>query len=388
MRLSSVGLGILVLALSISALTAQQTPSPRTGVPPAGGKGGQDISGPYEVVTGWPKPLHGNMPGDWSWGRTPSVWVESDDRIWVLQDGELPILEKPIGIGGIPIRPAAQAFEVLNQMPRHEHVVMVFDRHGNLVQDWPQHAALIKGPNRIRINPNDDSRAVWIITGNPSPGQRGPIDSRILKFSNDGTRILLNLAEANGVKFQGLDDIVFHSNGDFYVGDNTRVIRFSANGEFKAEFGTRGEGPGQLTDVHAMAIDERNRIYVADRVFGGTNPLVKPWSSRIQVFDENGKFLDLWPNFSLPQGLLYTTDGHLWVAEAYNNKLLQYDTKGTLLSSWGTLGWEAGKFFGPHAMSVDSEGNLYVAEVWGGRVQKFRPRPGSRKSLLVGRTLS
>jgi hypothetical protein len=36
-------------------------------------------------------------------------------------------------------------------------------------------------------------------------------------------------------------------------------------------------------------------------------------------------------------------------------------------------------------MSTDDEGNLYIGEVFNGRVTKFRPKPGADPSLLVGR---
>ena len=36
-------------------------------------------------------------------------------------------------------------------------------------------------------------------------------------------------------------------------------------------------------------------------------------------------------------------------------------------------------------MSVDQEGNFYVAEVGGGRVQKFTPRDGARQETLLAR---
>ena len=40
-------------------------------------KGGNDETGPYEVVVGWPQPLHGIAPDSWSWGRTAGIWPES-----------------------------------------------------------------------------------------------------------------------------------------------------------------------------------------------------------------------------------------------------------------------------------------------------------------------
>jgi hypothetical protein len=42
---------------------------------------------------------------------------------------------------------------------------------------------------------------------------------------------------------------------------------------------------------------------------------------------------------------------------------------------------------GVHQFSVDSEGNLYTSEVFGGRQQKFRPKKGVDQALLVGQPL-
>lgn len=46
-----------------------------------------------------------------------------------------------------------------------------------------------------------------------------------------------------------------------------------------------------------------------------------------------------------------------------------------------------GTLWGVHGMSVDQEGNLYVAEVDAGRVQKFRPRTGANPAYLMSRPL-
>lgn len=36
-------------------------------------------------------------------------------------------------------------------------------------------------------------------------------------------------------------------------------------------------------------------------------------------------------------------------------------------------------------MTVDQEGNVYIVEVGGGRVQKFRPRDGANPDFLVSK---
>jgi sugar lactone lactonase YvrE len=49
------------------------------------------------------------------------------------------------------------------------------------------------------------------------------------------------------------------------------------------------------------------------------------------------------------------------------------------------MGTFAGGLWGVHGMSVDQQGNLYVAEVDSGRVQKFRPKPGANPAYLVAK---
>ena len=65
--------------------------------------------------------------------------------------------------------------------------------------------------------------------------------------------------------------------------------------------------------------------------------------------------------------------------------MLKYDLDGRFLYGWGQPGTEPGRFAGPHQMSTDTEGNLYIAEVFNGRVQKFAPKPDADPRLLVGR---
>ena len=77
-------------------------------------------------------------------------------------------------------------------------------------------------------------------------------------------------------------------------------------------------------------------------------------------------------------------DQHVWVADGTNAKVLEYDLNGQLLYSWGTYGTFPGQFWELHQMSVDADGNLYGADSFGGRTQKFRPRPGADRSKLMG----
>ena len=107
----------------------------------------------------------------------------------------------------------------------------------------------------------------------------------------------------------------------------------------------------------------------------------------MQVFDENGKFITQW-RFETPSSVncLYIgADRKVWAFEDTTSKVVEYDSEGHLLYAWGTLGDWPGGLFNMHGASVDQEGNLYIAEVAGGRVQKFHPRPGANPAYLVSK---
>ena len=87
---------------------------------------------------------------------------------------------------------------------------------------------------------------------------------------------------------------------------------------------------------------------------------------------------------SRPYSHLMTADGHLWVSDGGTHRILKYDLDGNYLYSWGGPGGLPGQFQGPHALTVDQDGNLYTVEVFAGRVQKFRPKPGADSAKLVG----
>jgi sugar lactone lactonase YvrE len=139
------------------------------------------------------------------------------------------------------------------------------------------------------------------------------------------------------------------------------------------QWGSPGTGNSQFNTVHGIDIDRDRRVYVSDR-----------GNMRIQIFDENGKYLDQFGGLRQPQHVMVTADGHLGIVGGNNNKVTKFDLKGKLIASWGTQGTFPGGLWNMHQLSVDSDGNLYIAEATGGRTQKFRPRPGADRSRLIG----
>jgi sugar lactone lactonase YvrE len=338
-------------------------------VPMLAQKGGEDETGPYEVVKDWPVPLgHAGF----TWGSTAGVFAETPDRVFILMRGELPVPPKaPAGFtGGY----GALGTPATDGTPRLQNCLIIVDRHGKLIESWTQHDHLFqggRGPHKIKVSPYDPEKHVWVVDD---------LRQQIFKFTHDGKSLVMTLGEA-GVAgnddrhFSGPTDIAWLPDGTFFVTDgyvNTRVVKFDKAGKFVKTWGTKGNGPGQFNLPHAIDIDRQRRLFVADRANG-----------RVQIFDENGKYLDEWDNIREPFHLIVSPDQHVWVSDGATNKFLQYSPEGRLLSSWGTYGTFPGAFWGVHQFSVDSEGNLYTAEAFGGRAQKFSPRKGVDRALLI-----
>lgn len=334
---------------------------------PVNGKGGQELSGPYEVVANWPQPLPGHE--QWHTGRGAAVHAASPDRIYVAVTGEIPADYQGLRVWGplaIPsLHPVTSS--LTNEKGRWEHSLMVLDRNGKLIAAWEQWNDVIHGIQRMLVNPYDPERHIWV--------------SSVGIFTRDGKKMVASFRkDCDPLKktcmlLQGSHWDWLPTN-EFFLATNTSVGKYSRNGKKLFEFGKQGSAPGEFGGIHGLVVDAvRNRLYVSDR-----------GNSRIQVFDLNGRPLDTWPNIVAPYCIRLTQDGrYLWVSDGFTQKFGKYDAmSGRLLTSWGTFGAVPGMFWGPHDFDTDSDGNLYVAEDYNARVQKFRPRSDGDPEQLIG----
>ena len=93
----------------------------------------------------------------------------------------------------------------------------------------------------------------------------------------------------------------------FLANTVARISRFAADGSFIRSYGRLGSGPGEFRTPHDMALDERGRLYVADR-----------GNHRIQVLDPDGGFIAEWKQFGRPSGVALR-DGLIYVADSESN---------------------------------------------------------------------
>ena len=110
-----------------------------------------------------------------------------------------------------------------------------------------------------------------------------------------------------------------------------------------------------------MFIDSRGRLYVTDRV-----------NKRVQIFDQQGKFLGKWTDLGVPQGLYYVkSEDVLYMCDGNNSRIIKVDLDGKILGVLGSCGKIPGKIDTPHYIAVDSTGAIYAADFRNWRVDKF-----------------
>jgi YYY domain-containing protein len=84
--------------------------------------------------------------------------------------------------------------------------------------------------------------------------------------------------------------------------------------------------------------------------------------------------------FNLPRGITRDTAGNFYVADTQNERIEKFDKDGKWLASIGSKGGDKSQFnpysdtavgTGPGGLAVDAAGNIYVADTWNHRIQKF-----------------
>jgi hypothetical protein len=340
---------------------------------PVDGRGGANICGPYEPVIGWPEPLH---PGEWKTGSGRGVVVDGPDRVIAVYGGEVPAYDQK-GVWGVNTFRDLRFTEVNSRFVpamRHHHEIVIYDRAGRYVEDWDHWLDALhendvqrgKTPksghvNRIRMDPNDPERHVWIV----NLGNNG-----VFKFSNDGQRLVMKIDAASIPEelhpFVYAQDVAFLPNGEFLIGNLHHLMRFSAGGQFVSAIGGQGQGRLQFDGIHDIQVHPTTGdLFVNDRV-----------NERIQILDPDGTFKDEWGGIQGVYSMRFTADGRfLWAGNGFAQKFLKYDMNGRLIpaATWGTFGIAPGAIWGQHGFDTDDEGNLYVAEDYSGRIQKLRP---------------
>jgi NHL repeat len=362
----------------------------------------------FEYDPSWPKlPL----PNQWIFGEVGGIGVDQKGHIWVIQ--------RPWTVIGRELAGAEGEAECCKAAPP----VVEFDQEGNVVQAWPElqtfkadagtsagqgfsvgrggavlfeakpgpygewgrreHTVLVDHKDNVWVS-NDESHILYKFTRDGKHlltiGQRG-----VTKGSND-TQTLGRPA--------GL--VVDAETNELFVADgygNKRVIVFDADtGKYKRHWGAYGKKPEDADagpydpsappaqqfrgPVHGITISRDGLVYVTDRS-----------ADRLQVFRKNGEFVK--EGFVAPKtkdtgsayGVALSQDPQqqwVYINDGSNNRIwiLRRETLETV-GSFGSYGRNGGQVISAHSMAVDQQGNIYIGETRGRRVQRFKLVSGS-----------
>jgi streptogramin lyase len=250
--------------------------------------------------------------------------------------------------------------------------IRLYDSSGTLLRSFG--AGLFAWPHGLYVDADGN---VWVTDARAVEG-RG---HQVLKLSPAG-EVLMRLGEAGvpgdgPAHFNGPTAVVVAPNGDIFVADghepdsNNRIVKLARDGSFIKSWGGSGSGPGQFLVPHALALDSRGRLFVADRD-----------NNRIQIFDQEGVLLDAWMQFGRPSGLFIDASDTLFVSDNQSNADRNPGSpRGIRIGSardGAVTAFIPDPAFDPansqetgaHGVAADAEGNVYGAEVWSQTVVK------------------
>jgi sugar lactone lactonase YvrE len=348
-----------------------------------------ELPNPYRTIENWAQ-----MP-DGRAGSVAAVAIDIDGKsIWALER---------CGANSCVLDPTTGRMSTMDP-------ILLFDVSGKLVRRFG--AGMIAGPHRVYC---DGDGNIWVTDyqdnaprpGTPGvnggggtsterpterPGKGATIGHQVFKFTPHG-ELLMTIGRPGGAiegdgdpeYFYQPCDVLVGSNGDVFVSQGhgqgkPEVLKFTKDGKFIKRWGQLGSGPGEFDQAHSIAMDSKGRLYVGDR---GNN--------RIQVFDQDGKYISETKAFSRPSGLFIDKNDNIYVADSESGSVARHRPEWrrgirigsvndfvprsfipdpnteTFVSNGFTRTWSA------EGVTVDAAGNLYGAEVGNRRLMRYEP---------------
>jgi len=276
-------------------------------------------------------------------GQATGIGIDSHNHIFIFHRADRiwsdPMPENPIG---------------------KNTIIMLDGKTGKRLTEWGADSFIM--PHGLSID-NDDN--VWLTDVGGHTVQ---------KFNHEGI-LLLTLGSRgrpgdDASHFNMPADVDFSKHGEIFVADgyeNTRVIKFSKNGNYLMQWGKPGIEPGELNLPHGIAVSDNGHVYVADRA-----------NSRMQVFTDKGKLIRVIGReiVGRPYGIAVSPEGNIWVIDGGDQPdetrtiVRQLSDEYKQINTINTNRDNSPKVLG-HDIAVAQDGAVYVVDAWANRVLKL-----------------
>lgn len=299
----------------------------------------------YQLLKNWP-----NLPGSFKLGNPTGIGFDSNQNIFIFHRADR---EWPLN-GSMP-----------GTCISSKTILMLDRDNGNLLNSWGDNLFIM--PHGLTVDMNNN---IWVT----DVGLH-----QVFKFSYNG-KLLMKLGEAtlpgnDSTHFNLPTDVAVAKDGSFYVSDgygNNRIVKFSSAGQYLFEWGENGDKEGEFNLPHAIDLDNEGNVYIADRE-----------NSRVQVFTPAGKFIKQWTDesFGKISSVVFDKEKKGFIAVDYDasaqdiipgSDIILFDPSGNFITKFGksNLKKEGVKCW-YHNVAVDNQGNIYVTDILGNRIQKF-----------------
>ena len=236
---------------------------------------------------------------------------------------------------------------------RGPHALLEFDADGGFVRELAH--GQFETPHGLRV---DSEGNIWTT----DIGQH-----LVVKFDRDGRKQMVLGIRGNagfeidtlGLRAKLFDkptDVAFDRDGNVYISDgygNSRVVKYTSDGEYVMEWGEYGSEPGQFNLPHTIYVDAANRVWVGDRN-----------NHRIQIFE-------VWDHVGYPWGFAPASDDNIWMADGTADRVVKLSPSGEILGSFGEAGRAVGKLGWVHCLTELPDGSLIVAEIVSHRASRY-----------------
>jgi DNA-binding beta-propeller fold protein YncE len=173
-----------------------------------------------------------------------------------------------------------------------------------------------------------------------------------------------------GMKLGAVSGIATDAAGNLLIihrGDPQKpILVFDQGGKLVRSFGA-----DLFSSTHGLRIDPDGNVWTTDNA-NHTVIQFSPDGKVLMTLGERNVPGEDEKHFNRPTDIAFAKNGDFYVSDGYgNSRVVKFDKSGKFLRAWGKKGSGEGEFNLPHAVRLDSEEKVYVADRENKRIQVF-----------------